>query len=475
MKQVPLLNSTAIGLCAGALILNLAFLFFVHNKRSEFYYGRYDRHFDVALSVYNNNQPTMNPERMNYWRKILPENRLPDFTEIKDMIFEGPNIPYPVIDLPTYGALIGFLWKLTDSMTLLDIQIIQILMFSILMFLVYQIAYLLFESRRAALAASLSHIFLYLPLVFVNVQPLRDVWGYYGSVILLYGLLAYLFRGNSIRTLMVCSVIASLFQLIRPTLVGTFAALIAVLLGFTLVGKIDSRKAARALGTIVISNAIFFWMPFVAYSLRYHDKYLISPSGVGFIEGLGEFKNPWGFKQSDAFYAELMKERYGLEYGTQECEDRARKLFWELFWENPGHVFLSSVRRIPYLLCPLMPWFAGSWINESVFVGLKTVAEKISRIPQAITYASFWIDLLGRKLFGALFMLLAYAGIYFSIKERRWFALVFLLGGIVMPVWPFIFTIVIHRLLVPYYWPFALFVGYALSRIKFFVSTNPAD
>ena len=111
--------------------------------------------------------------------------------EINPEQYGEPTIYRDVTDTVGYGVLLGLLWKLTGSFSYLDVQLLQILLFSLLMFLWYQLGLWFFKKPCHAFLWGLS-VLLFLPIFYLNVQTNRDVWAYYGSFFLFYLVLRYI-------------------------------------------------------------------------------------------------------------------------------------------------------------------------------------------------------------------------------------------------------------------------------------------
>ncbi len=471
-ERLPFFNFQSVGLFSLALVMNLVALVFVHNKPSETYFCNYRFHNDVAYNVWKNNSVKINNERIGYVQSMLPHYRPPDYSLVRGIDFKGPDTRLTIQDTPGYGILMGLLWKLTNSLSALDLQILQIFMYSCMMFLLFQISMLMFKQKQAAFVACLAHLFFYPLLIFLNVQSLRDVWAYYGSVVLLYAALRYLVGNMHWFFLIPSGFIVALCQFIRPTL---FPAVFTVL-GAATVGALfkvfTTRKALTVIGVLLITNVVGFWIPFVSYNKTMHGRWRAGPFGEGFLSSLADQPNPWNASlwRINKFF-DLVEDDHGLIYGTQEWDDMAGKIFREKFKENPSFYFQSVLKRIPRALLPVVPWFHDAWKKKegAFFQNRRTMWDKIPLLPRGL----FWLVAVPALMICFLCMFLGYAGLFLTLYRREWASLLLSLS-IIVSQWGLILTHVELRYLIPFYWPFALFAGYffveLLAGIRHFVS-----
>jgi len=78
------------------------------------------------------------------------------------------------------------------------------------MLLIYQIGLMLFDSTAVAFYSGIA-LLCFFPIIFLNVQVLRDIWAYYGLVILLYTSLRFLHAQTSLWHLAIGGILFRLF------------------------------------------------------------------------------------------------------------------------------------------------------------------------------------------------------------------------------------------------------------------------
>ncbi len=460
-KSVPFFNAHAHILFTVSLVINLAVLMFVHNKHLEFYFAAPLYHDEVAYNFYSENELKIKRARMNdvsglYGRGLLPNYRAIDHAKYQDEPLEHR----PMIDSVGFGVLIGLLWKLTGSLSFLDVQIVQILVFSFLFFLLYQISFTVFRSRSVAFLGCLLTLFLYLPLVLQNVQVQRDIWAYYATVALLYGVLRVIEKRGSIVVLTCSALFATFCQWIRPTCFTTVVLFLVVLFFGTVARAFAASKAFPIIAVITVVNGLLFWIPFFAYNKWAYDRWFVFPLGQGLVEGIGERKNKHGFKVNDGWFKDCIEKRCGAKYGTPECDEDARILFWETFRSSPATYFRGVLVRFVDALFPVfkvylvkVPAFEGTWVSfreRWQFFMANLTTQKL-------------LHVIINRFFSFLLLVVGYLGIFLAIGRLSLSRIIFLIS-VIASGWPFTLTHIETRHLIPFYWPFALFGGYFLIR-----------
>ena len=122
-----------------ALVASTTFVFV--NYKSDFYLGLLSPQGEIGYNFYRYNSIKLNPQRH---AKISKEQQLRghrvDYADIDHERFGPPTKYYGIQDTVGYGVLLGLLWKVTGSLRYRDMLILQILMYSFIMFLFYHLA-----------------------------------------------------------------------------------------------------------------------------------------------------------------------------------------------------------------------------------------------------------------------------------------------------------------------------------------------
>lgn len=455
MQYKKFLNNNALLLCILSFFINIAFLFFTVPE----YYSISQIHGQVGYNFYRYNSFGINSKISSYIDS-LQENkqRLIDYHDMRSYDFGYPSERFPINDTIGYGVVLGLLWKLTGSLRFFDVILLQIIIFSLCMFLFYRIAVMLFHDVRTALFGGLA-LLIFFPLISLNIHAVRDIWAYYGLIVLVYSILSF-FHYTSWRTLIFGCSFFSVCQYIRPTLSLAVLTFFCVLLIYAFFSYRERKKSLQILGILFVSNAIFFWIPFITYNKQTYDRYFVGPVGQDLLEGLGEFTNTWGYHLNDLWIADYIGKKYNVVYGTPEFDERAKEEFWQAFSEDPLFYFKGIVRRIPSLLVPALPWI---FYSESPYKLCITWYEKLCT---AFCSWPMVVDFFLRHIYVRLYLLLGYAGLFLMLQKKQYFAAALLVVGVICAGFGKLPSHIEYRYLVPFYWPFALFFGYFLAQSR---------
>lgn len=456
MNNISLLNKHSLILVFCSIIINGLFLFFTY-KGGEFCFVTLASHGEVAYNVATYNSFKVNPERLAIIRnmQMASPNKRIDYYEIDHSLFGLPTGYRDIFDTVGYGLLLGFLWKFTGSLSYLDIQILQIIIFSLLMLLIYQIALILFFYRRTAFFCGIS-LLLFFPLIFQNVQAHRDIWGYYGIVVLLFSVLLYLFRKPRIWIILLGGILFSIFQFIRPSIVYVPIFLSFFLLGYGLIKRSELKKTLIVISLMIATNILFFWTPFFAYNSRAYGVCFVGPKGQNLLECLGEIPNKWGYQFDDGWYSRFITNNYPAICSDQERDDKAIELFVKSVKEEPLFFIKFLFIRLKHFILPNLPW---SYYPKKLYEQCFSFLDKVELARNSFVV---FIDLVPRLLYTRLFLLFGYIGMIVALFKKRYFTVLLLSGVILLSylVVPFH-----YRYLILFYWPFAFFVGYLVSEI----------
>jgi len=405
------------------LVINSAFFFLYEKKR--FMVGILVSHGEIAYNVYAHNSVKVNKKRLQQVNVLQREQgRRVEFAEIDHSQFGEPTSYRSIHDTVGYGVVLGLLWKLTGSLRYRDIQLLQIVLSFLCALMIYHIAFFLFGDVRIGVAVGIMHC-LFLPLRFFNVIPFRDIWAFYALVIFLFGLVSFLKGHMGKMGLVACSIISALFQCVRPNVVFSLVGVTVMALVWSL-WKGKPRQGIYAGFVFLLTNILFFWVPFTTYNRVAYGQYFVGISGIPLIEGLGEYENPWGLKCSDDWYSRFMKERYGVKAGTPECERKGKELFFESIKQYPWVYVTQVVRRIPRILFPTYYWFPHVY---KTFINEPTAWARFKRQLRSLGGIA---DILVHGLLVTVFFLAGYMGIILAFVRKQYLPVLGLfVGGIV--------------------------------------------
>jgi hypothetical protein len=443
----------------GAALISGLFVWI--NWKSNYGYGLLVEHGEVGYNLVHHHSIKINPARVAFVNKRQREGeRRVEYAEIDHTPFGEPTHYRLVTDTIGYGVLLGGLWTVTGSLQYGDAQILQGVMYVIILFVLYHTLAMLFGSARFAFLACLVHL-AFLPLVSLNAQPLRDIWAYYATVVLVYAVTAVYCKGLSFPRLLACAVFFALCTNLRPTTPAALGLVSVVAAGHGLRQR-ELGKTVRLLATFWLTSIVLFWIPFMAYNKMAHDRWFVGATGMGLLEGaIGDRDNPWGYKANDEWYIGFMKEKYGLVQGTPECEEKGTALYLQAFKENPWFILESIVRRIPQFMFPPFHWIFSADTPE-IYQGL-SLWEKIKRFVEYPSWQAL-LDYVLPKFYRYVFMTAGYLGMAVMLFKRQYFQF-FLLGSVALSGWHFIFSHMNVRYVLTFYWPFSVFVAYLLVSL----------
>ena len=472
VKSIAIFNKQAFALALAAFAINLVFLHF--NKKNIFVDGLLKSHGEVAYNLYKYNSIKVNYARMGPLAQLEQQTgKRGDYYEIDHESF-GPGQNYRNhFDTIGYGVLIGLLWKLTHTLDYFDIQLLQVLLFSLLMFLVYAIAFMLFASKRTALFSCIA-LLAFFPIHYLNVQVFRDIYPYYASIILLFTAIRFLFHRGSWGLLTFGSISFGLLQWMRPTLFLTLCLSLIVLLGYAFFSSnLKLKRSFVFAGSMLLGNLIFFWIPFATYNKIAYDQYLVGPAGINLIQGLGEFPNKWGYQLSDGWYGNYSRKHFGEQADQLQLDDNQRgvffdakmkNLFWKSAWQDPWFYLTTLRKRVVRLIFPGLPWFNYQDTKELYLMYLTgTPLKEIIKIIFREPLIAF--DFFARHIYIGFFLLFAYLGILLAIFRKKYLVVLLLFVCIIGSSYSVVFAHVDHRYLIPFYGIFPFFVGYLFSEL----------
>ncbi len=434
-----------------ALLMNLIFLYWYNPL---YHYTISQLHGQVGYNINTYGSVCINQDlaRVAESRRQI-QGHLVDYNTFNASDFSYPAQPFITNDTIGYGLVLGLLWKITGSFSFRDVQWLQLILFVLLMLCLYRIVSILFGSEHMAFIACVVHL-LYFPLIAMNVQPVRDIWAYYGIVILLYGVVEYLLGQGDVWRMGMCGVGFSVCQFVRPSVFLALCTLSCVVIIYGWIYRKKLKKIITLLTLVWCSNLLFFWIPFCTYNKLSYDRYFVGPVGLDLLEGLGEFSNPWGYKLDDVWASDYISKKYNVIFGTPAFDDKAKEEFAQAFAQAPHIYCLNIFKRIPGLLLPGLPWI---FYVHSPYGAVCSWRDKIMAI------AGSWDlfkDFILRHVYIRLYLVLGYLGALMLFWHRRYWVLALLFAGVLLGGLGKLPSHIEYRYIVPYYWVFGISLTY---------------
>lgn len=227
--------------------------------------------------------------------------------------------------------ILAALWKVTGDKSYIYMQVLQIVLDSLMVVLIWWISMRLFRDRRAALVAAALYA-LFLPIASFMRLPYYDPWAIFLTIAAFAQLLRVL-DSPSIRRLAGLGAIIGVGLYFHPTM-----ALLPIAFALALLPARGWRFAARvAVVPLVVTAA--FGAPWTIKNYVEHEKFIATRSTAGQVlwQGLGQLDNDFGAERDDnATERMVRRERPELRYGTIEYDEFLRERAVEEIKEHPG-------------------------------------------------------------------------------------------------------------------------------------------
>ena len=328
-----------------ALTIRVFFLSLYHHE--GFYQGLSVSHGEIGFNMVHHNK-WFTLEKIHFdqmFAQQSTENRLVDPDEIP--FSENPQFQrMPITDTPYYGTLLGLIWQITPDQKYIYMQALQIILDALMIFLIFAIGKNLFTRKIGLLSAFLYAICL--PIAKLSMFALRDIWGAFGYIILLFFFSKAFHQKpkQQITSMLLGGTIFSFCALLRPN-IALFPFFFLPFVFFFWKPKL----ALRNIAIFITTTFLLFWLPLVSFNLHTYQRPFVGPIGHGLWAGLGEFENPFGAKLLDEDLTRIVREAgYSYEYGTPEFDDVIKAKAMKAISERPDVMISHMLKRIPNYL-----------------------------------------------------------------------------------------------------------------------------
>ena len=327
------------------LIIRLLMLSQLHH--ASFESGRMISQAEMARNLINGNGLKRNAAFM---REV--STRQKDGTE-EERLVDLEDVPLPKeerwisrvsTDTPGYAFLLAGSWKLFGKKRYIYVQVIQVLIDTFMIFLIFQIGNNFFNWQIGFLASCFYA--LYLPQARFAVAANRDTWATFAVIISLYLLSRMIKNNHSKRWIyyILVGLVIGLFAWLRPTL--TF---IPIFIGGALFFKDGIKECLLAVVASMFVVFITFLLPFMMINYRDFGRPFVGCFGQALWEGMGHVgENKYGFVLDDGKAYEWAK-NHGCEYeyGTPEYDDFLKKSAIKVIKQDPLFYWGTVIRRFP--------------------------------------------------------------------------------------------------------------------------------
>jgi hypothetical protein len=453
------------------LFVNLCFLFSFHNfiKENGSYYP--ETPTDLAYSFYKDNA------LIHYTAQTIYRNKVQIVRTYRPL-----EKKIPVFESPGYAWFMGLLWKITGSLKYYDMQILQMLLFVFSCLLLYWSTLLIVDHKQKALYAVLA-VPLFFPLMFLNINPIRDAFCFYGVAMLLYLIMMSIYYQQQSKTVIGGSFFIVFCQWMRPTVFGSLGAGSIFVIGyFVFFNRKNISKILVTLMLIWVINVVAFWVPWTLFNKHVHGRYFAGPTGRLLLSGMGYTSpnkiNPQCSDTTKGLYCDSCMAQYTIKrfdidvtvskIGTLEFEDKIKEAFWEWFNKDPWFWVKGVFWRLKKVLFLDMTWSTTHGWNWEYY---NSFDKYIDRLKAAYSYGLYGLlEFLFRRWHVRIFMLLGYLGAFCLVYEQKFFFLGLLVSLTAGGISPAILSHPEHRYLTPFYFIFPLFAGYGLYVVLCWLS-----
>jgi len=276
-------------------------------------------------------------------QKTSQEKKLID---IKDVPFYKDDVLEPwIYDMPGHGILTALIWKITGDFRYIYVQILQILIDALMIFLIFFIGKELFGEKVGILFSVLYAV--YLPQAFLSIFPLRDCWPTFVSIIFVFSVIKY-------KWCILAGITLGIGVYMRPNLL-LFGIFVSFFSYFYLRDKI---RTVKLLLSAVIIPAIFL-LPWWLRNYKIFHRFIPLTTNLGHVlwVGMGVIQNPYGFEHKDEAATRFVREKgYDYSYMSPEYSNVLKRRVFEVIKKDPVYYLKVLMHRIPVLLFPGLRW-----------------------------------------------------------------------------------------------------------------------
>jgi 4-amino-4-deoxy-L-arabinose transferase-like glycosyltransferase len=257
----------------------------------------------------------------------------------------NPRFDPDAIEMPGLALLLAGTWKLTGDQDYGYVQLLEVVIDSLMVLLVFWIGMRLFGRPRAALIAAGIYA-VYLPVAALTKVPHLDCWAVFFTI----GITALFLRTHDEwngrhrwRWLLLLGLLTGLGVYFRPPIV-----LLPLALAAATIPSVGWRRSA-ALGGVPLLVAVVLTAPWTIRNAVEFDAFIPTrlAGGQSLWEGLGELPNDFGAVLDDrATERQVSRERPELRFGTPEYDGYLMDKAVDAIREDPALYARIVVRRI---------------------------------------------------------------------------------------------------------------------------------
>jgi 4-amino-4-deoxy-L-arabinose transferase-like glycosyltransferase len=267
-------------------------------------------------------------------------NRLIDPAEIDSATLPAARYQPAVLEPPGEELLLAGIWKLTGDERYIYLQVLQAILDSLMVVLVYLIAARLYHRLRAALLAAAGYA-IFVPTALLARIPHLDIWAVFFTIGIVAAWTLGLDRTRRWPWLVLVGVLTGLGAQFRPGVLLLAPLLLLAELPWA------SWRHVLADAAVTLCVAAVLLVPWTVRNENVFHRFIPTRIGIGqnLWEGLGEVSNNFGAVLSDQITEEQVHSvRPQLAYATPAYDSYLKHRAVVAIREHPG-VFAHAVAR----------------------------------------------------------------------------------------------------------------------------------
>jgi O-antigen/teichoic acid export membrane protein len=355
------------------------------------------------------------------------EQRLIDPADVALGALPAPHYQPEVLQPPGEAVLLAGIWKLTGDERYLYLQVLQVLIDSLMVLLVYRIAMVLFRRPRAALLAAAGYA-LFVPVAVLVRIPHLDAWAVFFTIAIVAAWAESLNHIPRWPWLIIVGVLTGSGTYFRPGVL-----LLPPLLALASWRRGQSRSTVVA-AAIPIGVALVLMVPWTVRNAITFHQFIPTRIGIGqnLWEGLGEVHNNFGAILDDQVTLQQVHRVHpGLVYGTPAYDAYLEHKAISAIENHPLVMLHAIARRILVTTVDLNTLGGSLGILEpllfifAVFVAVITRRRYrdqhalLAAVPIATILPYLLLHVEGRYVLPASFVYLIWAGLGVDLAYER--------------------------------------------------------
>lgn len=247
-----------------------------------------------------------------------------------------------VLEPPGEAVLLAAIWKITGSQRYIYLQVLQAVIDSLMVLLVYAIASALFRLPRAPLFAAAGYAVFY-PIAVLTRIPHLDIWAVFFTIGITACFTESLESDHPWRWVALAGVLAGIGVQFRPGVL-----LLLPLLALATITWRGWRWALRA-GVLSVVLMGVLMIPWTVRNASEFHQFIPTRIGIGqnLWEGLGEVNNGFGAVLDDQVtLTQVHEARPDLVYGTPAYDSYLEHKAITAIRQHPGVMLHAVARRL---------------------------------------------------------------------------------------------------------------------------------